>query len=219
MGFAVGGTAAIAAMVIHHRGANALPDTVGEPLKQRWWVSVGAALLATASWIRWAPPTVDSMGWAQLPATLMVALVLGGATALSVIDACSLWLPNRAMWWVWGGLAMVLGLTAAAGETAAMLRALLCGVALGGFFWLLAFISPRSMGGGDAKFAIVVGALAGWFSISALLMTLVAMCLIGGLLAIVVLICTRDRRRQLPFAPVMWLAVLIGVIVSNQGAL
>ncbi len=55
-------------------------------------------------------------------------------------------------------------------------------------YFILALISPSSMGMGDVKLALVIGLLLGWFGLSAWLIGLLAAFIVGGVIAIVALV-------------------------------
>lgn len=141
-------------------------------------------------------------------AAIGVTAVLGGL--LSWVDAREHRLPNRLVAAL--SVAVALGLSAASAQTgdwAALLRALLGGLALAGLYLAVALISPASMGMGDVKLAFPLGMLVAWFSWTAWLWALFGAFLIGGLAALVLLVARRGgMKTQLAFGPAMVLAAL-----------
>jgi leader peptidase (prepilin peptidase) / N-methyltransferase len=104
--------------------------------------------------------------------------------------------------------AVLLGALATAalvgGDPARLGRAVLAAVVAGVAFLVMALISPRSLGLGDVKLAAVLGLFLGWFGWSQLLVGTLAAFVLGGLVAIALLVTRRARRTTaIAFGP--WL--------------
>src|SRR5438093_4996297 len=107
-----------------------------------------------------------------LAARVHPALVLAAACWLAVCAvplACTDFavqrLPDPLTGAAYAGTVMLLLLAAAVGGPwSALLRALLGGLALAGFYLLLILISPSGMSLGDVKLAASLGSLLAWFS-------------------------------------------------------
>lgn len=80
-----------------------------------------------------------------------------------------------------------------------------------GFFWLLWFLRPSSMGFGDVRLSGVLGIALGYLGWGALLVGLYAGFLIGGVVGLG-LAATRGLRVGYPFGPFMLLGALIGIV-------
>src|SRR5262249_48935961 len=77
-----------------------------------------------------------------------------------------------------------------------------CGIGIvvgGGLFLLIILVSRGGMGGGDMKLGAMLGAFLGW---KALLFALFGSIVLGGLVAVAVLVSgLRGRKDQIPFGP------------------
>ncbi len=83
-------------------------------------------------------------------------------------------------------------------------------------YFVLALISPKSMGMGDVKLALVIGLLLGWFGLNAWLIGLLAAFIVGGLIAIVALLLRRvTLKGSIPFGPSMLAGALIALLVAG----
>jgi leader peptidase (prepilin peptidase) / N-methyltransferase len=136
------------------------------------------------------------------------ALVYAGLfwvlVVLAVIDLEHRLLPNRVVYpaFVVGWVA--LALAAWAEDSPERLADAALGAALfGGLLFLVAFIYPAGMGGGDVKLAFVLGTFLGYAGgIGVTLVGMFLSFLLGGLIGVVVLIATGgDRKYALPFGP------------------
>jgi leader peptidase (prepilin peptidase)/N-methyltransferase len=144
------------------------------------------------------------------------------AVPLAFIDAAVRRLPDVLTGAAFAGILVLLLTTgAASGNWHTPARAILGGVALSGFYLMLALISPSGMGLGDVKAAASMGsvlALRGWT-------TLVAGGFAGFLLAavygITLLMSGRGtRKHQIPFGPFMiagaFLVILSGARIGSR---
>jgi leader peptidase (prepilin peptidase)/N-methyltransferase len=103
-----------------------------------------------------------------------------------------------------GTTALLLAAAAVGGPWSALVRALLGGLALAGFYLLLMVISPSGMSLGDVKLAASLGTLLAWFSWRLLLAGGFAGFLLGGVFAAALLVSRRaDRKQPIPFGPFM----------------
>jgi leader peptidase (prepilin peptidase) / N-methyltransferase len=157
-------------------------------------LSVGLALRYYDSWV--------------LPAFLAVA---AGLVALSVIDLEHFVLPNRIVYPL--ALATVVLLTLAAvgdGDGSALGRALLGGVAGMLTLGVLHLASPRSMGFGDVKLALVIGLALGWLGWGELVLGLFCGFLAGALVGLALIaLRRRGRKDHLPFGPFLAFGTLV----------
>ncbi len=150
------------------------------------------------------------------------------AVPLAFTDAAVRRLPDPLTGAAYGGTAALLLLAAAAGALgaaasalgpaagapwAALLRAVLGGLALAGFYLLLLVISPSGMSLGDVKLAASLGTLLGWFGWRVLIAGGFAGFLLGGLAGVALLVSRRASRKQhIPFGPVMIAGAVLAVL-------
>jgi leader peptidase (prepilin peptidase)/N-methyltransferase len=153
--------------------------------------------------------------------TVTAAVFAGFFWALVVLTAIDLehkLLPNRVVYptfvagWVGLGLAAVVD-----SELDRLADAALGALIFGGFFFLVAFIYPAGMGGGDVKLAFVLGSFLGYLGGAGVV--LVGMFLsfaagaIGGVTAMQV---TRGgRKMQVPFGPFLATGTVVAVFVGR----
>lgn len=182
-----------------------------------------------------APLEVDRTGPAPLVVELTTAILLGAlavrfhpglvlaaacwlalcAVPLAFIDAAVRRLPDALTGAALAGIALMLLTTgAASGHWHTPARAVLGGVALSGFYLLLALISPSGMGLGDVKAAASIGsvlALRGW---TALIAGGFAGFLLAAAYGIALLASGRaTSKQQIPFGPFMIAGAFLVILV------
>lgn len=150
----------------------------------------------------------------------MVVLALVGAAyavfacssvILTIGDLKNLRLPNRAIGATLGStIALFVAAAVAAADASSLLRALACGGGYLAVFILLYILRPLSIGGGDVKFAPVLGVMTGWISLDvALLVTPFAV----AALTAVTTVCQRSRGHvNFAFGPVLIGAAWVGIL-------
>ena len=118
-----------------------------------------------------------------------------------ILDKVLLWLA---------GFGVVINLYLGSIDLLAMLIAALIG---GGLLLLIAVVSRGGMGGGDIKFAVVLGLCFGW---QHLLLTLLLSFLLGGIGGALLLISKMKSRKDfIPFGPFIALGALITLLYGN----
>lgn len=157
------------------------------------------------------PETIAASAW-----FLALAWFAAASIALAAIDLDTHRLPNAI---VYPTILMSLGTALiAAGVTldpALAVRALGGAIALSGGYLLLALAWKGGMGLGDVKLAVAIGALLGWVGWGALAVGAFAAFLVGGLVAIILMVTRRvNRRGGIPFGPWMLAGAWIGIIVG-----
>jgi leader peptidase (prepilin peptidase)/N-methyltransferase len=121
------------------------------------------------------------------------------AVPLAFIDAAVRRLPDQLTAPAYAGTAVFLATT---GHWPSLLRAVLGGLALAGFYLALLLISPSATGLGDVKLAASLGTLLAWFGWRTLIAGGAAGFLLAGLVGIVLLASGRATRKQhIPFGP------------------
>jgi leader peptidase (prepilin peptidase)/N-methyltransferase len=143
------------------------------------------------------------------------------AVPLAFVDAAVRRLPDRLNVPAYAGAAVFLLLAAATGgHWPLLLRALLGGFALAGFYLALFLISPSAMGPGDVKLAASLGTVLAWFGWPTLIAGGFAGFLMAGLYGTALLASGRaTRKQQIPFGPFMiagaFLAILLWPAVGS----
>jgi len=160
-----------------------------------------------------------------LAARVHPALVLAAAcwlaacaVPLAYADMAVQRLPDPLTGAAYAGTVVLLLLAAAVGGPwsalyPALLRALLGGLALAGFYLLLILISPSGMSLGDVKLAASLGTLLAWFGWRLLIAGGFAGLCLGALAAGALLASQRVSRKHLiPFGPFMIAGAVLAVI-------
>lgn len=156
-----------------------------------------------------------------LAARVHPALVLAAAcwlaacaVPLACTDLAVQRLPDPLTGAAYAGTAvLLLAAAAVGGPWSALVRALLGGLALAGFYLLLMVISPSGMSLGDVKLAASLGTLLAWFSWRLLLTGGFAGFLLGGVFAAALLVSRRAGRKQpIPFGPFMIAGAVLAVV-------
>jgi leader peptidase (prepilin peptidase)/N-methyltransferase len=138
------------------------------------------------------------------------------AVPLAFVDAAVRRLPDLLTGSAFAGTAALLLAAAAVGGTWHVLaRAVLGGVALSGFYLVLAVISPSGMGMGDVKAAAGLGSMLAWRGWSALVAGGLAGFLFAAVYGTALLISGRaTRKQQIPFGPFMIAGAFLAVLLS-----
>lgn len=147
---------------------------------------------------------------------LVHGALLGVGGWLVVIDARTHRLPNRIVLPTLAALLLLVTVDAVAtGRPEPMIRALLGGVLLGGFYLVLRAISRAGMGGGDVKLAAVIGLLLAWHGWTALALGTASAFVLGALYALVLMALRRaDRATRIAFGPWMIAGAVLGVLLG-----
>lgn len=197
-----------AAVVWLRTGAYRREDE-GSPLPAHWWVApltpvVGLALARSLAEQPWP---------ALLP---YLALVPVGLT-LAAIDADVHRLPNAlTLPLIPVELVLLAGASAATGDWDALRRSGLAALLVGGGFLVLAFVLyGRSIGMGDAKLVVSLAAALGWLSWWHVLLGLWIGFVIGGLVALALLLARRvTKGTHLAFGPSLVAGALLAVALA-----
>ena len=154
-------------------------------------------------------------GDAALPAYLWLGAV--GVT-LAVIDIDCHRLPDRLTLPTYPvGLLLLGAASLAHDDLAALGRALFAMGVVFAVFFLLAFISPASLGFGDVKLAGLIGLYLGWLGWGVLLLGLVAGFAVGAVVALVLLAGRRvGLRSDVAFGPSLLAGAVLGVAAGQR---
>jgi leader peptidase (prepilin peptidase)/N-methyltransferase len=134
---------------------------------------------------------------------------------LAFIDAVVRRLPDRLTMPLYAGVVALLAVTAAMDhQWSGLLRAVVAGAVLLSFFLALNLL-PGGIGPGDAKLALPVGTVLGWYGWLTLFTGVFLAFLGGGVYAIGRLALHRGSRTdKLPFGPFMISGAILAVIVA-----
>ena len=174
-------------------------------------LKVGSAVTTAIAW----GIVVLRMG--AVPALPAVLAFTAAGTVLAVVDLAEKRLPNRVIALSFVVVALLLVVASGfTGEWIPLVWALAGSAGMFAVYFVLALISPSSMGMGDVKLALVIGLLLGWFGLNVWLVGLLAAFLLGGLVAIVALLLRRvTLRGSIPFGPSMLAGALIALLVAG----
>lgn len=210
--------AALACLALSPYSAR-LTRTVPDRENHRWYIGAGASrtvlgatvavsvvlgLLAGAA-ARWT---------AVLPAYVVLAAV---SVVLVVVDVEHHRLPNRVLYPGAGAAAVLLAVAAdVRHDWWGVLRAVEAAGVVYVVFFVLALISPRSLGMGDVRLAALLGAYLGFRSWPLVYLGLLAGFVIAAGIAVVLLAARRaTRTTALPFGPALILGTLL-VLAATQ---
>jgi leader peptidase (prepilin peptidase) / N-methyltransferase len=132
---------------------------------------------------------------------------LGGLLALAIIDLETLTLP-RSIVWIHLAIVSALLLMASAitGHWRDLVVGVICALVWSGLYFSMYLVSPRAIGFGDVRLALVLGLTLGYFSaVFPVLAFLVSN--VVGVLVTTVLIVTKRIRRQQPVPYGVFLAI------------
>ncbi|MGW6098119.1 prepilin peptidase [Streptomyces sp. NPDC055157] len=180
---------------------------------------------------RYAPavlaPVASTLGCAALAAAtglrpeLAVWLLLAPvAVLLATIDRRVHRLPDRLTLPLAGAAVVLLGGAALLPEHAgSWLSALLGGLALGGFYFLLFLINPNGMGFGDVKLALSLGVALGWYGWAVVFAGGFAGFVLGAVYGFGLVVLRRaGRKTGIPFGPFMIAGALLGILFGGLAA-
>ncbi|MFD7236139.1 prepilin peptidase [Streptomyces syringium] len=207
------------------------------------WRSAGPCGHAVGGWLGRARCAVCAGGYGMgaLPSAALTALVCASLAAvvgirpelvvwlaaapmavlLAGVDVSVRRLPDVLTLPLAAGVAGLLGVAALIpGAAGSWWGALWGGLTMGGGYFGLFLVHPGGMGFGDAKLAVGLGCVLGWYGWAVLFLGAFAGLLLGSLYGVALLVTRRARRGEaLAFGPFMiagaWLGVLIGGATSG----
>jgi leader peptidase (prepilin peptidase)/N-methyltransferase len=186
--------------------------------RHTWWLVIAVALA-------WAALTFRFGGyahWSLLPAYLYLGAV-GAALAFIDLDVHRLpdllVLPSYPI-----AVGLLLVPTVVTGHWGWLLRSMSAGLVLFVVYLGLALVSPGGggLGFGDVKLAGLLGLLLGWLGWGPVIVSVLAAFIIGGLIALLLLLAQRaNRSSHIAFGPSMilgaWVALMFPVMFPVQG--
>jgi len=160
--------------------------------------------------------TVTSDLIAQILVLVAYLWFAAAGIALAAIDLDARRLPDPIVWTTLVALALLFaGAAAIRGDLAPIGTALLGGLAMLAFYFLLVLIAPRGMGLGDVKLSAVLGVATGWIGWSSVLVGWFAGFLIGALVGVGLIVARRaGRRAAIPFGPWMLVGAWVGIVAG-----
>lgn len=189
---------------IESDGVEALPRNV-------WWPA--PALAALWAFLAWR--IGDTAGWAALPAYLLFAWL---AVCLVWIDLDVHRLPDGLVLPAYPAVLALVAAAALGAEDWWRLASALIGMAaLFVLYFVLAFISPSSLGFGDVKLSGVIGLVLGWLGLDAAFVGVLGGFVAGGVIAIVLLVGQRaGLKSHIAFGPAMLVGALLALVFEFQ---
>ncbi|MFF7705451.1 prepilin peptidase [Streptomyces lydicus] len=152
-----------------------------------------------------------AVGW-YAAAQYWIALL--GAGCL-LVDSAVQRLPNLLTLAAAVGTLALLSAAAAHHEAGSLLRAAVVAAVAGGLFTVFAVLGTTGLG--DAKLAISLGAVLGWHSWQAAVLALGLTYLLGGTVAVVLLLARRHQRKStLAFGPFLIIGTLGAAVITSS---
>lgn len=187
-------------------------DGPNAPTRQPWW---WPALVLGATWAFLAWRIGPAAGWAALPAYLLFGWL---AVALVWVDLDVQRLPDGLVLPAYPALTVLIALAAAgAGDLVSLVRAVVCMAALFTLYLVMAWLSPSSLGFGDVKVAGLVGLVLGWVGVPEVVLGTLAGFVVGGVVALGLLLGRRvGLRSHIAFGPPMLAGALLALALQFQ---
>ena len=182
------------------------PEEVELPTPASAWVIPVTALLTGLTWWAVAP----GQPWVV---PLVYLLATWTMIPLAFIDLDVHRLPDRIQLPAYPILAALLAVCSlATGDWGALVRALLAGVTLWILFFVLALLPGGGIGFGDVKLAGLLGMLLGWLTWSQVFVATMATFLIGGVVAVALVLTQRKGRSdEFAYGPSMLMGAVLAL--------
>ncbi len=170
-------------------------------------VEVACAVLWVAAGLRFG------LTWALVPFLLLFSALL----AQSAIDLELYRLLNKITFPVLGAsVVLVAAVSLVEGEPDAIVPALVGAAGYGAFLTIASFLYPKGMGLGDAKLALLMGLFLGWIHPVLCLYALIAGCVMGVVVGLVLLVARRGKNDAFPFGPWLALGCVLAILFSAR---
>lgn len=174
-------------------------------LIRQWWQLPVAALLGL----------VMGLGADRWWQVALVTLLAAFGAILVVVDLAELRLPDAIVLPGYPVLAAALAAVAwVEGAWPRFFTALAVGAAGFVLFLALAWFARGGLGMGDVKLSGVLGLVVGWYGWQSAAVALGTAVIANGLIAIGVLLVTRDRTREVPFGPSMIAGTAVALMLG-----
>jgi leader peptidase (prepilin peptidase) / N-methyltransferase len=167
--------------------------------------------VATAALFALAATRIDH--WVELAAYV---IAFAGLLALSVIDIDVQRVPVSVLYPTLAGTAVLLGVAAGLDDRWDDLGRAFIGAAIGfALLRVIHLVSPRSMGYGDVRLAILCGLVLGWYGLTYVIVGLYGAFVLGTVVGVMLIALGRGKfGKAIPFAPYLALGA---VYVSLYG--
>ncbi|MBN3930454.1 prepilin peptidase [Streptomyces verrucosisporus] len=169
-------------------------------------------------------PTVTALSCAALaaatgfrPELAVWLLFTPVAVLLAVVDRRVHRLPDHLTLPLAAAVTVLLGAAALVpAHTGSWSTALLGGLLLGGFYFVLFLINPDGMGFGDVKLALSLGVVLGWYGWGILFAGAFGGLLFGAVYGMSLVLARRaSRKAAIPFGPFMVAGALVGLLAGG----
>ena len=169
-------------------------------------IELSTGLLFAVAALRFGP-TIESVAFATLFAVLV---------AVTAIDIELRLIPKRIVWAAFAAGVLLLGAEAArTGEPRRMVEALAGSLGAFVLLFVVHLISPRGMGFGDVRLAVVLGLFLGWLGPAHVGLGVFLGFVAGGAAGVVALAAGRSRKSSLPFGPFLALGTFVAVVAGE----
>ena len=178
----------------------------GASISPRYPVAEGATAILFATAVLHFELTFTAVAYAALFWVLVV---------LTVIDLEHKLLPNRVVYPSVVAGALALTISAVLDGDLDRLRMAVLGAAIfGGFLFVVAFIYPAGMGGGDVKLAVLLGLFLGYAGgIGVTLVGMFLSFLIGAIVGVAAMVIGGgDRKTAVPFGPFLAAGTISAIV-------
>lgn len=150
--------------------------------------------------------------------TAVIAAFFWVLVVLTGIDLEHKLLPNKIVYPTFLASWVLLAAAAAfAGDLSPLISAAIGAGVFGGFLFVVAFIAPAGMGGGDVKLAFVLGTFLGYVGgLGYVLLGMFLSFVLGGVIGIIVMVATGGgRKMQVPFGPFLAGGTVIAILAGD----
>lgn len=174
---------------------------------------IALSSILASTWAVW----IGGISWLT-PALVCAALTW---SALGVIDARSHRIPDViSLPGLVATVVLLIGAGLATESYGDVVRALVAAAAMGLCYLVLFAIHPRGLGFGDVKLSLHLGLVAGWFGWSSWIGALLLAFLIGGVLALALLVTRRGALTDsIAFGPAMICGAMLSITGGALGAI
>ena len=190
----------------------ALVPWVRANLRTAAWRRAASVWLVVAVSVTFAVVTaVVGLAW-TLPALLLFTAC---GAAIAAVDLLERRIPNRMLLVATPAVAFAILVGAVGrGSAAPLLWTAVGAVGLFLVYLVIALLAPSAMGMGDVKLAALVGGVLGFVGPAAILGGAVAIALVGGVAAVIVLLARRGGVRDgVPYGPALVIGGLVGALL------
>lgn len=206
--FAAGMAAGLLLRAWLRRGGYRLPEERDVPARRTWWIVPATGALGMLLWTAVSP---------SQPLLITAVFVTAGwvMIALGFVDLDVHRLPDAIQLPSYPILLLLLAIGATVnGDWAAFARAILAGLVLFAFYFVLLLL-PSGFGFGDVKLAGLLGMLLGWLGWSSVTRATFAAFVVGGLVAATLMLTRqKDRRDEFAYGPSMLAGAVIAIALS-----